>query len=155
MNDTEELDRDLVQAEAKLDRMQQGVTDTAFIRRLGREAPLHPLLVLWRGCMALGGLIGILVVVILIAPEVSSAAASVIARFDVVPGAPLPMILAIFGVVIMLFGFGMRQLALARAEKSPMLTGELRQHQRLVNDVNRAQANAELHQRLKDKNSPE
>jgi hypothetical protein len=151
MNDTEEIDRSLMEAEDKLNRVEKGVTETAFIRRLDREAPLHPLLLVWRGCIALAGIIGILIVIILIAPEISTGAAVAIAQFDVVPGVPLPMILALVGVVLMLFGFGMRQLAIMRAERSPMLTGELKQHQRLVNDVNRAQANADLHQRLKDK----
>ena len=149
MSETRELKRDVDDARAKLEEMEQAATDTAFIRRLGREAPNHPLLMLWKLFAAVGGLLGIGVAVVLVAPLVSSDAAAFIARMDVLPMAPLPMLLGTLGLLAILLGFSMRQLAIIRAGQSPMLTGEHKQHQRLVSDVHRAEANRDLHDRLK------
>ena len=151
MYETEELKQDLQEAEAKLQKLDQSVTDTAFIRRLDREAPHHPALLIWRASAGMGGLLGIAVALVLIAPEVSPKAATVIARFDVVPMIPLPVLLGGLGLLVLLIGFSMRQLAVIRAGDSPLLTGEYKQRQRLANDVHRAQASQDLHERAKDR----
>ncbi len=151
MSETEEIQRNLTDAERKLDAMKDNVSGTGFIKRLDREAPYHPLLLVWRMSAAVAVALGIGTLATLVTPILSADLARTIARFDVVPMVPLPGVLAILGLVCMVVGLSVRQLAIMRAQVSPMMTQELKQHQRLASDVQQAKASHEIRQRKKDR----
>jgi len=148
--ETEEIDRRLLKAERNLEDAQDAVTGKGFIKRLDRESPYHPLLVGWRVSMFGSFFFAVGALAVLAMPVASPDLARSVAQFDVVPMLPLPGLLFIMALVCIAAGLSMRQLAIMRAQSSPLSPGEIKQHQRLVSDVQQAKSSKQMRQRKKD-----
>lgn len=147
--DPADLRPTLAAARDKLDRFERRVMNQQVLVRLRAHMPLHPFLLFRFLALALGVLFLVASVLVIVAPLVSREMAQRVVEFDAMfTTIPAPAVPALLGAGCLLFGLGAHLAALVAGRGAPLLAHEARQHQRLVSDVKRLEAQLAVSARL-------
>ena len=141
---TSRVQQDLERAEEKLERFKTNVTPQLLLDRLKEEAPAHPLLLAYLFTIGLMSAGIALALVVLALPLFPSDLLTAVALFEARISMPLPVVLVSLALCCGALGAGLRQLAMMRAEKSPLLPEERKVFLDLSNEVNRLKSAKKL-----------
>ena len=132
---TDDVQQALQNAEQELEAWEAAITPARRLVRLEAEAPFHPLLLAAKLLAPVAATLFIVSLGFFLAVVLSSGVAAAVAS---VPGGellpPLGVAVGLWGVTLVPFA---RFMALARADRSPLLPTERREHQRLSGEVER------------------
>lgn len=143
----EDLDRDLARAQERLQALEDAVTDHHLLTRLEHENPAHPLLLGYKFFVGLMSA-GVACILLLLAmPLISTEIAKIIAHTDARIGMPVPLALLLLSFCNGALGVSLRYGAILRAQHSPMLPDELKEHQALTAEVTRLASKKRLKER--------
>ncbi len=134
--------RALEEAQAKLQTFEDGITADVLLARLGAESPAHPLLLTYKfllGLLSAGIVLTLTVLALPLLPGMGDLVAAV-ATLEQRIQLPVPLVLTVLAFCFGGLGAGVRQLAIARADGSPMLPAERKTFQRLSSEVHRLQS---------------
>jgi len=133
----EQVQQALKHAEERLAHFHNSVTGPILLERLSAERPAHPLLLTYKFALLLAA-VGLTVSLLILAlPLVSTDLLAVVARFEGRIAMPLPLVLTGLALCCGGLGAGMRQLAIMRAEQSPLLPEERKVFQEISSEVQR------------------
>jgi hypothetical protein len=134
----------LTHAEDRLERFKSNVKPQTLLERLKTESPAHPVLLAYTFTLGLMSAGIALALVVLALPLFPSNLLTTVALFEARISMPLPVVLVALSLCCGALGAGLRQLAMLRAEQSPLLPEELTLFQDLSNEVNRLRSAKKL-----------
>lgn len=130
----------LLDAQLELQRFEDGITADTLLERLSEENPAHPLLLAYKFFLGLLSAGIFLALTVLALPLFPGDLVVMVAEFEDRIEMPVPLVLTVLAFCFGGLGAGVRQLAVVRAEKSPMRAGERKVFQRLSSEVHRLQS---------------
>jgi len=133
-------------ADLDLAQFEDTVTDADAIARLVAESPSHPLVLGYWGLRGMAGLMGIATCAALAVPRLSDFALEVLAAFPVSAFLPVATLAAAFAFAIA--AVALRQVAVVRGHRSPLLPREQKHHLRLVHNKHQLIAARKVRDRL-------
>jgi len=130
----------LVAAKKELQEFEDSITPDVLLERLNTEFPAHPLLLIYKFCLGLLSVGIVLALTVLALPLFPGNLLIMVAELEDRIELPIPLVLTVLAFCFGFFGAGVRQLAVIRAERSPMRPAERKTFQRLSNEVHRLQS---------------
>ena len=136
----EQVAKALEAARRKLDAFEDSITADILLERLSAESPAHPLLLTYKFFLGLLSAGIVLAITCLALPFFPGDLVVRVAELEDRIEMPVPLVLTVLPFCFGFVGAGIRQLAVIRAERSPMLPAERKVHQQLNSEVQRLQS---------------
>lgn len=139
----------LAAARDKLERFEQRVLNRHVMVRLRTQSPLHPFLLFRFFSLVFGVLFIVASIGIIVAPLFGREIAQRVLEFEAMfSGMPAPAVPALLAAGCLLFALCAHLAALVAGRSAALLPHEARQHQRLMSDVKRLEAQLAVSSRL-------
>lgn len=135
-------------ARQKLERFERRVMNRQVLVRLRAQSPLHPFLIFRFLSVVLAVVCFVATLAVMVAPLVSRELAQQVIEFDAMFRIDAPAVPALLGAGFLLFALCAHLAALVAGRSAPLLPHEARQHQRLISDVKRLEAQLAVSSRL-------